>query len=151
MTSTTTDDRPRSREIGATAKHWIEEILLGSPVAETSGVELVDAEYDRIHLRLPFADRLVTVPGVLHGGVIATVIDIAAAAALATGIRDDDGVTGGATSHLNIAYLRPATGTVDVVATVVHRTRSLTQSDVAVRGTDGTLVATGQATSRLFH
>lgn len=151
MTSTTADDSQQGQRIGTAATHWIETVVFGSPLAQAVGVELVSAEWDSIRLRLPFSDHLVTVPGVLHGGVVAAAIDIAGSAASATGVHDDEGATGGATSHLSTAYLQPASGSLDVVAKVVHRTRSTTQSEVTVRTDDGSLVATGQVTSRIFH
>ena len=59
--------------------------------------------------------------------------------------------TGGATSHLSVTYLAPGRGDLEAFAAVVHRTRSTTQTEVAVRDADGRLVATGQVSSRIFH
>jgi uncharacterized protein (TIGR00369 family) len=133
------------------ARAWIELVIAGSPVAKALGVEVVAAEVDRVCVRVPFADGLTTVPETVHGGVIATLIDIAGAASSASGLTPADGATGGATSHLLVTYLAPGRGDLEAVATVVHRTRSTTQSEVAVRSVGGDLIAVGQVTSRVFH
>lgn len=76
----------------------------------------------------------------LHGGVIASVIDIAAvyAAKLANG-------DGGATASLSVDYLRPVLGErVEAEATVVRAGRSITWVDVELF--DGSkLAAIGRA------
>ncbi|MPY96699.1 MAG: hotdog fold thioesterase [Actinophytocola sp.] len=133
------------------ARWWIEEVLAGSPVASQLGVRVVTAERERIRIRLPFGPHLVTVADVVHGGVIATLIDIAGACASASGI-DDQTATGGATSELSVSYLDAARGC-DLLAdaTVVHRTRGRTLTDVLVRDDNGTLMAKATVTSRIFH
>jgi uncharacterized protein (TIGR00369 family) len=86
---------------------------------------------------------------VVHGGAIATLVDVAGAAASASGAAPEVG--GGATSSLALSYLAPADG-VDLAAEarVIQRGRSQTVSDVEVRDPSGRLVAKGLVTSRLF-
>ncbi|MET3962849.1 uncharacterized protein (TIGR00369 family) [Marmoricola sp. OAE513] len=133
------------------ARAWIEGVIAASPVGKALGIKIVAAEVDCVRVGLKFDDELTTVPGVIHGGVISTLIDIAGAAASASGLTAADGATGGATSHLSVTYLAPALGDLEAVATVVHRSRSMTQSEVAVRSVGGDLVAAGQVSSRIFH
>lgn len=135
----------------ASARYWIDEVLVKSPFAAPLGLEVVAAETDRVLLRLPFRTDLTTVGSIVHGGAIATLVDVAGAAASASGVTGDD-VTGGVTSHLTIAYLAPADGRdIEAEAVVVHRTRSQTVSDVSVRNADGRLVAKGTVISRIFR
>lgn len=133
------------------ARAWIDHVIAASPVAAAIGVEVVAAEVDCVRIRVAFDDHLTTVPGTIHGGVVATLIDVAGAAASASGLTPEDEATGGATSHLSVTYLAPAQGDLEAVATVVHRSRSMTQSEVAVRTIGGDLVAAGQVSSRIFH
>ena len=140
-----------SREVDPGARAWIDLVIAGSPVAKSLGVEIVAAEVDCVRVRIRFADEITTVPGVIHGGVVSALIDIAGAAGSASGLTAEDNATGGATSHLSVTYLAPATGDLEAVATVVHRSRSMTQSEVAVRAVGGDLVAVGQVSSRIFH
>lgn len=140
-----------SAAVDSQARWFIDEVIAGSPVASALRVEVVDARVDQVRLRIAYDDDLTTVPGVVHGGVVATLIDIAGAAASASGLSAESGATGGATSHLAVTYLAPAQGDLEAVATVQHRTRSMTQSEVAVRAVGGDLVAVGQMTSRIFR
>lgn len=133
------------------ARHWIDNVILQSPVARAIGISLRSAEVDAVTADLPFSEDLTTTPGVIHGGVIASLIDALGAAGSASGVTPEQEATGGATSHLAISYLAPARSELTAAATVVHRTRSSTLTDVHVHDAEGTLVATGQVTSRLFH
>jgi uncharacterized protein (TIGR00369 family) len=128
----------------------ITEVLIGSPVARTLGVELAAVEAGRVRLRLPFRHDNITVGDIVHGGVIATLIDIAGAAAAAAG-ADPDAPGGGATSTLAISYLAPANG-VDLMADAVVLQRGRTQavSEVTVRDAAGRAVAKALVTSRVF-
>jgi uncharacterized protein (TIGR00369 family) len=142
---------PKERQMQQAARYWIDEILVKSPFAKPLGIAVVAAEPDRVTLRLPLRAELTTVGSIVHGGAIATLIDVAGAAASASGITGDD-AAGGVTSHLTVAYLAPADGRdIEAEAVVAHRTRSRTVSDVAVRDADGTLVAKGTVISRIFR
>jgi uncharacterized protein (TIGR00369 family) len=114
-------------------------------------VEAVSLDVDHVVLRLPFDDGIATVPHTVHGGVLATLVDIAGAASSASGVTADDAATGGVTTNLTVAFLAPGEGDLTADASVVHRTRSTTFSEVAVRDRSGRLVAKGQVSSRLFH
>lgn len=133
------------------ARWWIDEVLAKSPVAKTLGIEVVSAEAERVVLGLPFDPANTTVGDTVHGGVIATLVDVAGASASASGITGDD-ATGGATSQMSLSYLASADGC-DLVAeaTVVHRTRTQTLTDVLVRDDQDRLVAKGTVTSRIFR
>lgn len=128
---------------------FIRNILIGSPVARSLGVEVEVLQVDRVILRMSFAPGHVTHGRVLHGGVIATLIDIAGAAASGSGASPE--VKGGATSSLAISYLAPADG-VDLVAEarIVQRGKSQTVADVEVRDAGGRAIAKALLTSRLF-
>lgn len=133
------------------ASHWIDDVLLASPVARGLGISVETAEVDRIVARLPYSDDVTTTPGVMHGGVIAALVDTAGAMASASGLSPEDDATGGATSHLTVTYLAPAGSALTATATVVHRTRSATVTNVHVCDAQGRPVATGQVSSRIFR
>lgn len=127
----------------------VTEILMGSALARRLGIALDTLEPDRIVLRMPFRPDNVTVGSVVHGGAIATLVDVAGAAASAAGAAPE--VEGGATSSLALSYLAPADG-VDLAAEarVIRRSRGQAVSDVEVRDPAGRLVAKALVTSRLF-
>jgi len=137
---------PRMREM-------VEEVLMGSPVARMLGIRLDVLVPEHVELVLPYDAANVTHGNTVHGGVIATLIDIAGAAAASSG-ADPEEVKGGATSSLNIQYLAPAQGaTLRAVAEVVRRGRRQVVSDVSVyaEGRDGaTLVAKALMGSAMF-
>lgn len=148
MSAVTTDQPAQLDEL---AHQWIDGVLAASPIARHLGIAVLDACVDEVRMGLRFRDDLVTVPGVLHGGVVATLIDIAGASASASGLTCADGATGGATTHLNIACLAVAGSDLVATAKVVQRTRTGTHTEVAVHDADHTLVATASVTSRILH
>lgn len=133
------------------AQHWITNVILHSPVAQTLGISVQSAEIDHVTLSMPYSEELTTTPQVLHGGIIATLIDTAGAAASASGISPDDNASGGATANLTVNYLGAAKTDLTATGKVVHRTRSATLTEVHVTDAQGTLVATGQVNSRVFR
>lgn len=135
----------------AMARKWIGDVLARSPFATRLGVEVVEAERDRVLMKLPFRPDLATVGSIVHGGAIASLIDITGAAASASAISDGEAV-GGATANLTVAYLAAANGCdLTAEALVIQRGRSQTVCDVSVRDGEGWLVAKGMVTSRIFR
>jgi uncharacterized protein (TIGR00369 family) len=133
------------------ARYWIDEVLAKSPLAETLGIEVVEARSERVVLALPFKPGNVTVGKIVHGGAIAALIDTAGAAASGSALADGE-ASGGATSSMTISYLAPAEGCdLFAEALVIQRSASQTVSDVFVRDPGGRLVAKGMVTSRIFR
>jgi uncharacterized protein (TIGR00369 family) len=123
--------------------------VASSPLARHLGIELVEIEADRARLRLPFADTVVTVGDVVHGGAICALVDTAAtAAAWATDALPES--QRGTTVGLTVDFLAAARGT-DLLADarVVRRGGQLCFCDVEVADADGRLVAKGLATYKL--
>ncbi|GAB7546332.1 PaaI family thioesterase [Cupriavidus sp. 8B] len=133
-------------------RHTVEQVLMGSPVARALGIALDVLAVDQVELLLPFSAANVTVGEIVHGGVIATLIDVAGAAA-ASG-ADTDNLRGGATSSLNIQYLEAArAANLRAVANVVRRGRRQVVTEVSVyaQGADQVeLVAKALMSSALF-
>lgn len=137
--------------ISALAQYWIDKLVAGSPVGNALTLSVENAEVDAITLAMPISEDIETTPGVIHGGILATLIDAAGAAASASGVVEADNATGGATTHLLVAYFAPARTDLAATAEVVHRTRTTTTTEVVVKDTQGNTVARGQVTSRIFH
>ena len=87
--------------------------------------------------------------GVVHGGAIASLIDVAGMVAAWSGVE----VTGnprGSTVALTVNYLAPANNEdLEATATVLRRGRSLVYLDIEVRGASSNLVAKGLATYKI--
>lgn len=144
MDSTPAHDDAHARRIA----HWIEEVLIGSPLARRLGLRLEACARDRVRLRLPYRDDNVTLADMVHGGAIATLIDVAGAAAAASGIDPEH--TRGATASMNVHYLSAALG-VDALAdaAVLRRGRDLVVTEVKVSDASGKLLAQGTVVSKL--
>jgi uncharacterized protein (TIGR00369 family) len=135
--------------VDAKLARMVAEVLLGSPVARALGFELERLEPGRAVIALPFAARNVTVGDIVHGGVIATLIDVAGVAAALSGAAAE-GFGGCATSALSISYLAPAKGSaLRAEASTLRRSRRQAVADVAVFA-GPVLVAKALATISLF-
>lgn len=126
-----------------------EQVVLYSPVAKELDLEVMLCTADSVILRLPFRERNTTFEDVIHGGVIATLIDIAGAAGVVLGANAAS--TGGVTASLAIHYLAAARG-VDLLAEAKPLRRGKLQSvlEVFVRDPNGRLIAKGTLVGRSF-
>jgi uncharacterized protein (TIGR00369 family) len=139
-----------SKPIDTAMAQFVDKILISSPVAKKLGVQMRSIEPERVVLFLPYDASNITVGSMVHGGVIATLIDIAGAAGSASG-ADSSKTTRGATTSLVVNYLNAANGVdLEAEATVIKRGRDMTVTEIAVRGPDNTLIATGTVTSKLW-
>jgi len=110
----------------------IESVLIASPVARALGIRIDSLSADHVEMLLPFSMANITVGDIVHGGVIATLIDVAGAAAAFSAV-DLDVVTTGATGSLSIQYLAPARAvTLRAVADVLRRGKRQVATEVSV-------------------
>lgn len=114
------------------------------------GITVESETEGRAVLALPHRAELTNVGGdVIHGGVVATIIDNAAGSALRTVLETPETATY-ATTDLNVSYLRPATGDLRAEATVRRHGSSMAviAVDVRARANDDewTTVAVGRGT-----
>lgn len=98
------------------------------------GIALEEEREGYIRHTLPHDDSL-TNPGsdVIQGGVVATLIDHAAGAAIRTTLESPE-TQHHATTELNVSYLRPATSDLTSEATVVRSGRSRGVVSIEVTG-----------------
>lgn len=128
----------------------IETFITGAPYARRLGARLEElVEHDRVRVRLPYAEDNTTIADVVHGGAIASLVDVAATAACWASPRVEPGARG-TTIGFAINYLTAGRGQ-DLVATatVIQRGASISVCDVTVHGVDGTLVARATVTYKL--
>ena len=67
------------------SKDLVRNVIVGSPFGTLVGVVPETIEPDRVCLRLPFRPEVTTVGDVVHGGAIASLVDVAATAAVWSG------------------------------------------------------------------
>jgi len=123
----------------------LERFLPSSPFVGLLGISLVALEPDRAELRMPFRAELVTAGNVVHGGAIASLVDMTAVSA--AWADDAEPVSmDGATVSLDVSYVAAARGKdLTAVGVVSKRGRALVFVDVRVTEPDDRLVATGSA------
>jgi uncharacterized protein (TIGR00369 family) len=126
----------------------VEGFIVGSPYGKHLGIVTEAVEIDRVRLRLPYRDAMTTIGDLVHGGAIASLVDVAATAACWASPTVDPAARG-TTIGLTLNYLNAGRGT-DLVATaeVIQRGRSISVCDVTVRAGD-TAVARALVTFKL--
>jgi uncharacterized protein (TIGR00369 family) len=128
----------------AMTREAVEEILSASPFQQVLGLRLdtFDAAQQTLTLRAPYGPHVERSPGTgqYHGGVIASVIDIAGDFALIAVLGH-----GVPTINFRVDYLRPATKTDLIAHARVRRAgRTIGVVDVDVLDDDGRLIALGR-------
>jgi uncharacterized protein (TIGR00369 family) len=109
------------------------------PFAADLGVSLEEASAERVVAVLPWAPRLCTVSGVMHGGALMALADSAGALVAFLGLPD--GATT-ATITSTTQMFRPVTaGTVRAVAAALHRGRTTVTVQTDLRDDNNRLVA----------
>jgi uncharacterized protein (TIGR00369 family) len=114
------------------------------PFHQYLGMTLADSSKDYARVRLVIGEGTPTgIGGSVNGGVLATMLDMAAVAAVFTNLREGSQPAG--TADLQITYLRQAHGAfLDAEATVVKRGRQLCTVQVDIKNPDGELCTTGR-------
>src|SRR5215831_11219941 len=120
------------------------------PYHGSLGVRVESIEGDRVRLRIPFKDENSNPGRALHGGVSASVIEIAGGLAAWTGLEERPGLET-STLDLSVNYLAAAIGE-DIVANaaVLRRGKEIVYSEVDVRTDAGKRIAVGLVTYRAF-
>ena len=99
---------------------------------------------DGLEIIMPWRPEIVSNPDptpVVHGGILASLIDLAGLyAVLAQGIKTNS------TAYVHVDYHRPATsGPISARAKVLKIGRLISTTETFVYGPDGTLLASGKA------
>lgn len=115
------------------------------PFLEGLRAEPVSSEKGRATWRLTVADQHLRTHGILHGGVVATLLDTAMGRAVSTLCRDDQSAV---TAQLNVNFIRPSwTGeTLTITGEVQHSGRQTAVTRGEIRTAAGVLIATGTGT-----
>ena len=124
-------------------RNLLREAILQTPFVGLLGIVIEKWDPTAARLRLPFSPSLTNDDVSYHGGVVASLIDTAGAAAVWAG-HDFSRGTRGATISLTVNYTRAGRGT-DLIAdaTCVKRGRDLSFSEIRVSDTDDRGIATG--------
>ena len=122
------------------------------PFNRLLGLKLVDAEEGKASMRVDFRDELVGnfKMGILHGGVISSVLDVIGAVAVISSLKSDAPMQGMGTVDLRIDFLRPGSGNHFVATGEVMRPgKVLASTRMELHNDEGTLIAIGTAIYRV--
>jgi acyl-coenzyme A thioesterase 13 len=114
-----------------------------------TGMELLEVSGGKARVRLPVGEGVQNANGMLHGGAVATLVDVVGTLAIMSGDRDH---RPGVSTDLNVSWFSPAPGGVNVLveASVLKSGRTLAFVQVDLRReNDGVLVAQGRMTKFL--
>jgi uncharacterized protein (TIGR00369 family) len=127
----------------------VEKMIVSGPYADLLGIRSEEILEDCVRLVLPFRPEVTTVGEMVHGGAIASLVDIAATAAAWATPRATLQARG-STIGFSINYLRPGLGC-DLYcdARVIQRGRAICMVDVSVANSDAEVVARAMVTYRL--
>jgi uncharacterized protein (TIGR00369 family) len=110
------------------------------PYAHFLGMTLGEIKRGEAHIHLRIRDELKQNRGVVHGGVIASLLDTATAFAVVSLLEPGERVT---TTDLTIHYLRPVTGgELAAVARIIRSGRRLSVLSAEVFDHEKSLIAT---------
>ena len=114
------------------------------PFHQYLGLKLIETRPDYAHLRLTISESTPTgIGGSVNGGVLSTMVDMAAVPAVFSNMSDNSQPAG--TADLQITYLNQAHGKwVDAQATVIKRGRQLCTVQVKITDPEGNLCAVGR-------
>lgn len=115
------------------------------PFLEALRAEPITSEAGRATWRLLVAEQHLRTHGILHGGVVATLLDTAMGRAVSTMCRADQSVV---TAQLNVNFIRPAWSgeSLTITGEVQHSGRQTAVARGEIRTADDVLVATGTGT-----
>ncbi len=127
----------------------VERAIVASPYGRLLDVRCDLIEENRAELRLPYRSDVTTVGDLVHGGAIASLVDVAATAACWASPAVMPG-SRGTTIGFTIHFLAPARAH-DLVADarVIQRGSSICVVEVAVRGADAVTVSRATVTYKL--
>jgi len=126
---------------------WIRRWLEGSPYPAALGLRLEELSEERVRLALPFREDNSNGDKALHGGVAASLVDLAAQAVARAALGEEGGPWHGAA--IQVAYLSAALGEgIEAEGHLLRRGRELAHAEVAVRTAEGKAVARGLAIVR---
>ena len=119
------------------------------PIAATIGWETLEVEEGRVRIGLPQGDHLFHAGGLVHGGVLATLLDSAISSAVMTTVQASAICS---TLHLSVQYLNAArtdVGDLFAEGTVTHRGRSVATGEGRVEDAAGKIYAMATATLKV--
>jgi uncharacterized protein (TIGR00369 family) len=123
----------------------------GPPIASTLGFEILSVAHGTAEFRLEPQEYHFNPLGLVHGGVLCTLLDTVVGCAVHTTLDAGWGYT---SIDLNVTYLRPVTlktGTLTAVGTLTKGGRRVSFASGEIRDAAGALIATATSSMLMFE
>lgn len=118
--------------------------LAEGPIWKLLGLRIRDVSDGEAFVELPVRSDLLQIYGHVHGGLLATLLDAAMSTAVHSQLNES--VTWAATTHIDVAYLRPANGVmVSARGHVVKLGAKVAYCQADAWNDEGDIVAQGSA------
>ncbi len=132
----------RLQDLSAADQKRVNDFQRQTPLHAHLDISLIEAGPDGVRARLPIAGNALNATGNLHGGAIATLVDVSAGTCAAIGSGFTPGEQTIVTADMHVRYLgRPKGDYVDAVSTVLRAGRTLIIIDCQVVDAEGHVVA----------
>jgi 1,4-dihydroxy-2-naphthoyl-CoA hydrolase len=113
--------------------------------AELIGIEWVSADPDEARARVEVREELLQPFGIVHGGVMSSVVESICSYATAGAVYDDGMAAMG--QSINVSFMRPVSeGSIAVIARARHRGRTTWVWEAEVRDSQDRVCALSQMT-----
>ena len=122
--------------------------LPSPPFQHHLGIETVEAAEGRTLLRFTFRTEFGNRKGDVHGGVLATLMDLAISQAIRSAAP---GIAGLSTINMTVNYLEPASGDLIARGRAIKVGGSIGIGEFTCETTDGRLVATATGAFRMIR
>jgi acyl-CoA thioesterase len=118
-------------------------MFIQQPFDEFLGLEYKKLDDHHLQIRLPVQDLFINSVGVIHGGIISSLADIAMAN---LGSTNENGIQKAVTVDLNVSFLKPATGSFLMAdAQIVKQGRNLIHTECSIFNDKQEMVAKAKA------
>ena len=109
------------------------------------GIEYTDDDPEHARAHVPVRDELRQPFGIVHGGVMSTLVESVCSRATALAVHEDGMVAMG--QSINVTFMRPISeGSIEVLARARHRGRTTWVWEAEIRNGEGRTCALSQMT-----
>jgi uncharacterized protein (TIGR00369 family) len=129
----------------------VDGVVPAPPIASTLGFEIISVAPGMAEFRLEPQEFHFNPLGLVHGGVLCTLLDTVVGCAVHTTLEAGWGYT---SIDLNVTYLRPVTlktGTLTAVGTLTKGGRRVSFASGEIRDAAGAVIATGTSSLLMFE
>lgn len=118
-------------------------MYIQQPFDQFLGLEYKKLDDHHIQIKLPVQDLFINSLGVIHGGIISSLADIAMAN---LGSTNEHGIQKAVTVDLNVSFLKPATGAFLMAdAQIVKQGRNIIHAECSILNDKEEMVAKSKA------